>query len=210
MPPSPRVVADEVEHASTKFYAGLEDLYSLSGIAETIDWARESCSSLAAVHATIILLEGYELSRWVMPWNYLFDIPAMRPFGPGFGTPSIPVSYPDLFVLLTASFWYPTLLWAATNVLVPLFVAYFYNLTVHTVKRNNVRVRVVRYNYDPFVFNIARALLISVTYGTSLFEPYVSKYAIDTVEISQFGGIPSMIVASFIGAFCSLWEATQR
>lgn len=206
LPPSPTVVVDEVEHATTRFYAGLDDLYTLSGIPEAIDWARESCSSLAAVHATFLFIEAYGLSKVVMPWKYAFDIPAV----PAIGLHSQAVDIPDLFALLTPEFWLPTLLWSATNLFVPLAFAYFYNLTVHTVKRNNARVRVVRYNYDPFTFNVVKCMLVSTVYGAYLLDGWVSGSTVRTVNNSQYGGYTGVLMHCYVCGLYALWEATQR
>lgn len=142
-----------------------------------------------------------------MPWKYIFDLPAVR----AIGIPSIAVKIPDLFALLTSAFWYPTLLWCATHLFVPLFVAYFYNLTIHTVKRNNARVRVVRYNYDPFTFNVIKYLLIITVYGgTPLLRGYVDNYWVDVVRSSQFDGYYGMVIHTWICGLYAIWEGTQR
>lgn len=206
LPPSPTVIVDEVEHATSNFYAGLGDIYTLSGIPEAFEMARESCSSLAAVHATFLFLEAYSLQKVLLPWKYAFDIPAIH----AIGTPSYAVSAPDLFVLLSPSFWLPTLLWSATNIFIPLLFAYFYNLTVHTVKRNNARVRVVRYNYDPFTFNVVKSLVISTVYGAGVLHGYVDDDIVAVVDGSQYGNFGGMLMGTYVCGLYALWEATQR
>lgn len=206
LPPSPTVIVDEVEHATSNFYAGLGDIYTLSGIPEAVEMARESCSSLAAVHATFLFLEAYSLQKVLLPWKYAFDVPAIH----AIGTPSYAVSAPDLFVLLSPSFWLPTLLWSATNIFIPLSFAYFYNLTVHTVKRNNARVRVVRYNYDPFTFNVVKSLVISTVYGAGVLHGYVDDDIVAVVDGSQYGNFGGMLMGTYVCGLYALWEATQR
>lgn len=206
LPPSPTVVVDEVEHANARFYAGLDDFYTMSGIPEAIDRARETCSSLVAVHATFLFIEAYSLSKVVMPWKYAFDTPAIH----AIGLPSYAFSIPDLFALLTPQFWKPTLLWSATNLFVPLAFAYFYNLTVHTVKRNNARVRVVRYNYDPLVFNVVKCMIVSVVYGAGFLHGYVDDEIVFVIGESQYSGYSGMMLGCFVCGLCSLWEATQK
>lgn len=206
LPPSPTFVVDEVEHATTRFYAGIDDLYTLSGIPEAIDWARESCSSIATVHLAFLLVEAYGLSRAIIPWKYILDLPSIRMIG----IPSIALKIPDLFVLLSASFWYPTLLWSATSIFIPLLFAYFFNLTVHTVKRNNARVRVVRYNYDPFTFNVVKAMLVGAVYGSGMLQGYISDDTVATIDGSQYGGFSTILMGTYVCALCSIWQATQR
>jgi hypothetical protein len=183
-PPSPTVVVDEVEHATARFYAGLEDMYTLSGLPEVSD-------SLLTV---------------ILPWWYAFDLPAIR----AVGLPSYAVKIPDILALLTPEFWRPIFLWSSVNVLIPLTFAYFFNLTVHTVRRNNARVRVVRYNYDPFTFNVAKSLLVSTVYGGNILHGYVSDHTVHTVEDSTYGGMSSMLMGCYVCGLYSLWQAMQR
>jgi hypothetical protein len=205
-PPSPTVVVDEVEHATARFYAGLEDMYTLSGLPEVSDWARDKCSSLAAVHVTFLLVEVCSLLTVILPWWYAFDLPAIR----AVGLPSYAVKIPDILALLTPEFWRPIFLWSSVNVLIPLTFAYFFNLTVHTVRRNNARVRVVRYNYDPFTFNVAKSLLVSTVYGGNILHGYVSDHTVHTVEDSTYGGMSSMLMGCYVCGLYSLWQAMQR
>lgn len=208
LPPSPTVVVDEVEHATDRFYAGVNRSFSLSGVPDAIEWLRESCSSLAAVHATFLIAEAYNLQKALLPWKYAFDIPAMHIVG--FSTQSIAVSVPDLFQLLSPDFWLPTLLWSATHLFVPLLFAYFYNLTVHTVKRNNARVRVVRYDYDPFTFNVAKAMIVSTVYGAYILRGWVSDETVAVVDASQYGGYSGTLMGTYVCGLYALWVATQR
>lgn len=206
LPPSPTVVVDEVEHALTKSYANLSDLYTLSGIPEAISTLRETCSSLAAVHLLFSLLEAGSLFRALIPLKYAFDTPSL----PLLHIPSHALRLPDLFVLLTPAFWLPTLLWTTTNVLLPLLAAYFFNLTVHTVKRANARVRVVRYTYDPFTFNVAKMLLVSTVYGAGLLQGWVADEVVGVVEDAQYGGYHGMLMGSYVCGAYAVWEAAQR
>lgn len=184
LPASPADVADEIERATTKFYAGAGDLYSVSGIPDTIDWFRSTCSSVVGVQASILLLEAYSLQKAVFPWNFAFDLPGI----PALGVPSIAVKVPDFFVLLRSSFWGPTILWAITSIFVPLFFAYFYNLTVHPVKRNGARVQALRYPYDPMTYSIAKAVITLLVYGAHAPTEYVDTYSARVVEHAMPGG----------------------
>ena len=206
LPPSPSLVANEVEQATDRFYSNLDTYYTTSGIPDHIAWLRETCSSLAAVHATFLLIEAYGLQTTVMPWRYAFDVP----YSPIFGTPTFAVKLPDLFVLLTSTYWMPTLTWVAVSVAIPLGLSYFYNLTVHNVKRNNARVRVVRYNYDPLVFDITRALLAYLVYRANILFPYVSEQTRTILVNSQYQEMFGFMVGPVVSGVLSIWEATQR
>lgn len=206
LPPSPSLVVNEVEQATDRFYSNLDTYYTSSGIPETIAQLRETCSTLAAVHATFLFLEAYNLHKTVMPWKYAFDVP----YSPIFGTPSFAVKLPDLFVLLTSAYWAPTLTWATFSIAIPLAVSYFYNLTVHNVKRNNARVRVVRYTYDPLVFNVTRAMAAYLVYKAEILFPYVSEQTRTVLVGSQYQEMFGFLVGPAVSGLLSIWEATQR
>lgn len=158
------------------------------------------------MHATFLLFEAYGLQTAVMPWRYAFDVP----YSPIFGTPSFAVKLPDLFVLLSPAYWAPTLTWVTFSLAIPLALSYFYNLTVHNVKRNNARVRVVRYNYDPLVFNVTRAILAYLVYQANVLFPYVSEQTQTILVNSQYQGIYGYLAGPAVSGVLSIWEATQR
>lgn len=203
-PPSPADVADIVEHESTKLVSGLQDLYSSSGITENIEWLRETCSSVAAVQLTFMLIESVALQKRLMPWRFAFSIPST-----GF-TPSFPVQYPDLFILLTGFYWSTTLLWTATSVVVPLIFAYFYNLTIRDVKRGNMRVSVARYAADPLTFNVVKALATWLVYSRGVSLGFINPEVAERVELAMFGGSTAVLIGCGIGALAALYEAAQK
>lgn len=206
LPASPAVVADEIEQATTRFYAGLDDMYSVSGVPQTVEWVRDLCSSAVGVHATFLLLEAYALQKAIFPYKYAFDIPAV----PLLHTPSIAVKVPDLFVLLSGAFWGPTLLWTATSIFVPLFFAYFYNMTAHPLRRSSARVQALRYPYDPMTFSIVKALATLLVYRFDITRGYIDPYPAITVDHAMFSGHSAILTGCAISGLASLWEASQH
>lgn len=181
-PPSPSDVADVVEHESIKIVSGFRDLYARSGVTENIEHLRELCSSVTAIQMTFLFLEAFALQRRVLPWRYMFDVPATGL------TPSIAVFLPDLFVLLTGFYWSTTLLWSATSIFVPVLFAYFYNLTMRDVKRGNARVTVARYAADPFTYNIVKALLTWLVYVKGVNFGFIDPEVAERVDLAVYGG----------------------
>ena len=157
------------------------------------------------MQTTLLFVEALALQREILPWRYAFDIPPLAMLG----TPSIPVSIPDFFLLLTSFFWSTTLLWLTTSVVVPAGFAYFYNLSTRTVKRGGYKTSVARYTADPLVFNVVKALLSYVVYERGytfgLFDNMVSY----RVEHAMFGGSKGMLIGSGVGILASLYEAAQ-
>lgn len=156
-----------------------------------------------AVHLTFLLIEGYGLGSEVLPWKYAFDIPATR------FSSSVAISIPDLFVLLSSSFWAPTILWSMTTLFIPLGFAYFYNLTVHNVKRNNARVKVVRYDYDPFVYNVVKGIAAFLVYGAGILDRVVSEDTVSRVNAAQHG-LLTVVASCGICGMAAMWEAINR
>jgi hypothetical protein len=198
------VVADIIEAESTRFVAGVNDLWSVSGISENISHLRELCSSVVSVQLTFLLIEGFALQRRLIPWNFAFDVPATRL------TNSYPVSLPDLFILLHGSYWSATIVWTMTSIIVPLTFAYFYNLTIREVKRGDVRVSVARYAADPLTYNVIKALTTWLVYGQGVSFGVISAEAVQTIDEAIWGGSNAVLIGSAIGALAALYEAAQR
>lgn len=181
-PPSPSDVADVVEYESSKIVSGVRDLYARSGITERIEELREMCSSVTAIQMTFLCLEAFALQRRVLPWRFVFDIPATGL------TPSIAVFLPDLFVLLTGFYWSTILLWCTTSIFVPVLFAYFYNLTMRDVKRGNSRVTVARYAADPFTYNVVKALMTWLVYVKGVSFGFIDEEVAMRVDLAVYGG----------------------
>lgn len=205
LPASPADIADGVEYTTQRLSTSIHDAYARSGITESIDEVRSTLSSVTAVQTALLLFEALGLQREILPWRYAFDIPPLAIIG----TPNIPVSLPDLFLLLTSFFWSTSLLWAATNILIPAGCAYFFNLSTRTVKRGGYTTSVARYTVDPMVFNIVKAWLSYVFYARGftfgLFNGQVSY----RVEHAMFGGYTGLLASSAVGMLVSLYEAAQ-
>ncbi|KAK5116607.1 hypothetical protein LTR85_009232 [Meristemomyces frigidus] len=206
LPPSPADVANLAEYETTQIYAGLNDLYTVSGIPERIDSVRDICSSVTGVQMAFLLLEAIALQREVLPWQYAFEIAGIR----AYGMPTIAVYYPDLFKLLTSEFWLPTLLWASTSILIPSLFAYFFNLTIREVKRNGALVSVARYTVDPLTFNIVKAIVTWMVYGKGVGFGYIDPLTAITASNAMFGGYNGVLIGCYICIIASVYEAAQR
>ncbi|KAK5729261.1 hypothetical protein LTR15_002403 [Elasticomyces elasticus] len=206
LPASPADVANFAEYETTQFYAGLNDFYTVFGIPETLERVREVCSSVVGVQMAFQLLEATGLQRGTLPWNYLMDVKV----GPGIQGMILPVYYPDLFKLLTADFWLPTLLYATTSIFVPALFAYFFNLTTRNVNRHGATVSVARYTVDPLMFNVVKAILTFVVYGQLVGANIFGVENVATVRNSMIGGHHGVLVGCYVCILASVYEAAQR
>ncbi|KAK5713752.1 hypothetical protein LTR17_017519 [Elasticomyces elasticus] len=206
LPASPADVADLAEYETTQFYAGLNDFYTISGIPETLERVREVCSSVVGVQLAFQLLEATGLQRATLPWIYLMDVK----IGPGIQGMILPVYYPDLFKLLTAEFWLPTLLYAMTSIFVPALFAYFFNLTTRNVNRHGATVSVARYTVDPLIFNVVKAILTYVVYGQLVGVNVLGAENVTTVRDAMIGGHQGVLIGCYVCILANVYEAAQR
>lgn len=206
LPPSPADVADLAEYETTQIYAGLNDLYTLSGIPEGIEYTRELCSSVTGIQTAFTLLETLAMGREVLPWNYLCELSGVR----GLGWPTVAIYYPDLFALLSSNFWLPTLLWLSTSIALPALFGYFFNLTIRSVRRHGAVVSVARYTVDPLTFNIVKALATWIVYGKGVGTGFLPVWVPLTVNHALLGGYNGVLVGCYVGVIASLYEAAQR
>ena len=207
LPASPADVADDVEYAARRMVTGMSNFYQGTGIMEKIDSLREVCSSVTAVQMTLTFLEAWCLQRQVLPMKKAFDLPSLNLFG--VKSPSLPVGLTDFFKLLEPDFWSTSMLWSMTSIVIPLLVAYFFNLSGQGVKRGGSRASVKRYRVDPLTFSIAKAITTFVVYGLGKPLPFFDLTAAASVNAAMFYGWRGIVIGSFVGIVTSLYEAAQ-
>jgi hypothetical protein len=206
LPPSPAVVADAIDRRTAVIRSKILDVYEDSGITEAVETTRESLSTLLAVQSIIVLFELYKLRPEILPNRYAFTIPAVSLLH----TPEYPVSIPDLFLLLTASFWGPALLWLATTFVLPLSAAYFINLSSKPVSRSS-RAQTFKYNFDPLTFNIVKALTVFVVFGQDVtFGGLVDLENVARINSAIYGGYKGVLTGNAIGAIFTLYDALHK
>lgn len=202
LPASPADIADMAEAESEAIATRISEWYEQAGVADRIDYLREFCSTVPAVHLTIGSLEAFALINALLEWKFVFDFPAIA----ALHTPSFAVKVPDVFVLLTAEWWTTTLLWASTSILVPLLFGYFFNLTKLNVGRRQIR----RYTIDPLTFSVVKGLATWLTYCQGVdFFGVVSHVVAQRVDDAILGGHMAVLVGSGVAALASLYEAAQ-
>ncbi|KAI7518732.1 hypothetical protein KC331_g21053, partial [Hortaea werneckii] len=226
LPASPADVANFAEYETSQLYANLSDIYTLTGLPRTLDSLRETCSSLSGIQGFFTLLETLSLARVVLPWIYSgLDLPlpflpeSLTTHGGGFLPRKLELFYPDLFQLLTADFWGPTLLWSSTSLLLPALAAYFFNLTLRPVHRRasassgGVAVSVARYTFDPLMFNVVKAIATWMVYssrGVGMGVGIGGEEVVATVEGAMWGGYQGVLVGCYVCVLAAVYEAVLR
>jgi hypothetical protein len=206
LPPSPAVVADAIDRRTQALRTRVSKAYKQSGLTETAEATRETLSTVVAVQVITVAFELYNLRKEILADRYAFTIPAITLFG----TQPHDVLIPDLFLLLTSSFWGPATLWAFTSLILPLFSAYFFNLTAKPSRARSHSTHFA-YAFDPLTFNIVKALLTFVVYGQDVtFGGLVDLEYVARINSALYGGWQGVLVGTGIGALVTLYEAVLK
>lgn len=180
------------------------------GMTERSDWLRGLLSSVQSVSALILGLEGLYVMKALIPIRYLMTLPEFD----NLRSPEIPVRCPDLFVLLESAFWAPYSLWVLTSFLLPLGVAYFFNLSLKMAGGAGVTTRARRAqhtSFDPLSFHIAKALIAYAVYSDRFdFGGLYSMYSVAKVNDALPGHWAGVLMGSVIGVVGTLYEAILR
>jgi hypothetical protein len=206
LPPSPSVVADAIERRTAVIRRRVSRSFEETGIAEAAESTRESLSTVVSVEALIIAFEAFFLRHEVLPDRYAFTVPAIKLLH----TAEHPVKIPDMFLLLTSSFWGPTILWSLTSFLAPLAAAYFFNMTSkpRTGRTNSQQ---FQYKFDPLTFNVVKALLTYVVFvQDATFGGWVDLEYVARINSALYGGASSVLVGCGIGVLVTLYEAVLK
>ncbi|KAL2810259.1 hypothetical protein BJX63DRAFT_402508 [Aspergillus granulosus] len=216
LPPSPRVVTEVIDRQTTEWRKSISEAWKNSGVQECSDSLRATLSSVRSVEVIVTILEALGVLTEVLPRRHLTTIPPID----ALQSPALPIKIPDVFVLVDSSFWAPVSLWLLTSVLLPLTVAYFFNISLQVAQssggpasrtRRSSITRNPQADFDPLSFNIAKALIAYLVYahGFTFWNIY-SKVSVETVNASipfQYAGI---LTGAAIGTIGTLYEAILR
>ncbi|KAI2640117.1 hypothetical protein GGS21DRAFT_399910 [Xylaria nigripes] len=209
LPATPADVAQAVDRSTVALRTRVASVYKESGITAATDATRETLSSVNAVLFVITAFELYFLRPEILTDRYAFTIPAV----PFLGTSDYSVYLPDMFLLLTASFWSPALLWTFTSVLLPSIAGYFINMTTganqgRPTRRNpSVPDTVV----DPLTFSIVKALISFVVYGEGVtFNGWINYVSIVRINSAVYGGYKGLLTGAAISGIFSIYDAVLK
>lgn len=206
-PLSPRVVTDAIDQQTVRMRQKVSEAWSSSGMTERSDALRAMLSSVKAIEVLFLALEGACVVKDLVPMRYIATMPAVD----AVKTPEFMVSVPDVFVFVSSNFWAPYSLWLLTSLVIPLVVAYFFNLSLKAAQSARGRAASGRTSFDPLSFNIAKALVAYQVYGErcTTFGVY-SGYSVSRVNASLPGHWSGVLTMSAIGVVGTLYEAILR
>lgn len=176
-----------------------------SGIETYSTVARDTLSTVPSLILCITAFEAWHLRKEILADRYAFTWPAIHVLG----TSDIPVTVPDMFLLLQGSFWKPFLLWLTTSVIVPAFLGYYFNLSAaHSTTNSRRRSSQTGYEVDPLTFSITKAVLTYVVYqqGNS-FGGWANQDSVARVNSAVYGGWKGVLTGAFISGVASFYDA---
>ncbi|KAI1331799.1 hypothetical protein F5Y16DRAFT_244051 [Xylariaceae sp. FL0255] len=209
LPATPADVAQAVDRSTLALRMRVASAYKESGITEATHATRETLSTVNSVLLVISAFELYFLRPEILADRYAFTIPAIS----FLGTSDYPVFIPDMFLLLTASFWSPALLWAFTSTILPSVAGYFINLTAgahhgRVTRRSAPAPDAV---VDPLTFSIVKAIISFVIYGQGVtFGGWVDEVSIARINSAIYGGYKGVLVGSAITGIFSIYDAVLK
>ncbi|CAK7246097.1 MAG: hypothetical protein STHCBS139747_007719 [Sporothrix thermara] len=212
LPATPADVAEAVDRSALAVRERVVSMYADSGINEVTQATRESLSTVYAIALLVSAFEWFNLRSEVLPTRYAFSIPAVK----FLGTSDYAVSLPDVFLILTTSFWSPVVLYFLISIGVPSLFGYFFNLSAasgshHTGRGRSRPFSTAEYAVDPLTFSVAKALLVYVIQAQGVsFCGWVDQLAVARINSALYGGWQGAITGAAITGLVSMYDAVLR
>lgn len=183
-------------------------IYQESGITEASSATRETLSTVTSVLFSVAAFELYYIRPEVLGNRFAFTVPAIA----ALGTDDYNVFLPDMFLLLTSSFWSPALTWVFTSILAPSVFGYFFNISANSQAGPRTRARALNETVvDPLTFSIVKALLAYVVYAQGVtFGGLLSELSIARLNNAVYGGYQGILVGAAITGLVSIYDAALK
>lgn len=201
-------MASAVDRSAVAMRKRVNSIYQESGIGDASQATRDTLSTVGAILFVVSAFELYHIRQEILASRYAFTIPAIGLLG----TNDYPVYLPDMFLLLTSSFWSPALTWFLTSFALPTLFGYFFNLsaTSSSGPRTRSRAHIPEYTIDPLTFSIAKALFTYVVYAQGATFGVLSEVSVDRLNHALYGGYKGALVGTAIGGLASMYDAILR
>lgn len=207
LPASPADVARVVDERAGALRERVVSLYEDSGLRDVTYTTRETLSTVTSIIFCINAFELYHLRKEVLPDRYAFTIPGFSPLG----TPDYPVEVPDMFTLLSSSFWSPVLLWLMTSIFAPSFFGFYFNLSAAHQSTQRKRGQPVDNFVDPLIYSLAKAVITYVIYQQGVtFGGWINPVSVARINSAVYGGWKGVITGAFITGVASFYDAVLR
>ncbi|KAM7191875.1 Cytochrome P450 [Naviculisporaceae sp. PSN 640] len=212
LPATPADVAQAVESGTVAVRERVASIYQESGITERTQATRENLSTVQSILFFISVFELYFLRPSLIPNKLAFTIPSIQLLN----TNPFDVYLPDIFHLLTSSFWYPALTWAFTSFVAPAFFGYFFNLSAGNATtggsgKGRHRAGYTEYTIDPLTFSIVKGIITYVVYAQgATFRGWIDPAAVREINNALYSGYKGVLVGAGVSALSALYDAALK
>lgn len=204
LPATPADVARVVDERTVALRERVTSLYDESGLREVTYNARDTLSTVSSIIFCINAFELYHLRKEVLSDRYAFTIPGVS----AIGTPDYAVEVPDMFLLLSSSFWNPTLLWLITSVFLPSVFGFYFNLSAAHQSAQRKRGQSSENVVDPLIYSLAKAVVTYVIYQQGVtFGGWIDPISVARINSAVYGGWKGVITGAFISGVASFYDA---
>lgn len=178
------------------------------------DGVRRTASSVATIRHITLLIEAAGLV-WNLPWTM-----PPRPVSASLSQHALRhySASPDNWSFLINNCCYPSILWILTSCMLPLILAYVFNMTPCATTGTSPGKN--QYLVDPLTFNVVKAVLAYYTYGRSVMGNSTidqghtwylfSQENIGIVRNSVTGGYNGLQIGAAVGIIFCLNESALR
>lgn len=218
LPATPAEVVEAVDRSTAVVRQQVSSALAESNIPEYTQATRQYLSTVTSVLLAAHVFELYFLRPELLANRYAFTIPAVA----ALGTSDYMVNVPDLFLLLTSSFWKPASIWIFTSFIAPSILGYFFNLSAAHSHQTGIATRgrprgivtsiqEVEYRVDPLTYSIAKAVVSYVVYaqGATL-GGLVDQTSVARINSALYGGWKGVLVGSAITGLMAIYDAVLR
>lgn len=211
LPATPADVVRVVDERTVALRERVSSLYEESGLREVTYNTRDTLSTVSSIIFCINAFELYHLRREVLSDRYAFTIPGVS----AIGTSDYAVEVPDMFLLLSSSFWKPTLLWLVTSILTPSFFGFCFNLSAaHQPSSQRKRGQgppPADTIVDPLIYSLAKAVITYVIYQQGVtFGGWIDPVSVARINSAVYGGWKGVITGAFISGVSSFYDAVLK
>jgi hypothetical protein len=210
LPATPADLVQSVDRQTAIVRQRVNSIYQESGITEASNATRDALSTVTSVIFFVSAFELFFIREEVLSNRYAFTIPAVH----AIGTSDYPIYLPDMFLVLTASFWSPALTWFLTSFVLPSMFGYFFNLSAQPPAGPRTRSRAAalpEYTVDPLTFSIAKAIISFVVYGQGVtLGGLLSEVSIERLNNSVYGGYAGILTGTAVTSLVSIYDAVLR
>lgn len=204
MPATPADVARVVDERTVALRERVTSLYEESGLKEVTYNTRDTLSTVSSIIFCINAFELYHLRKEVLSDRYAFTIPGIS----AIGTPDYAVEVPDMFLLLSSSFWNPTLLWLITSAFLPSVFGFYFNLSAARQPAQRKRGQSPENIVDPLIYSLAKAVITYVIYQQGVtFGGWIDPVSVARINSAVYGGWKGVITGAFISGVASFYDA---